>query len=135
MFNEVRAGLNDQDRRGVWAMGVGGSSVTAAHAIGDATTPNDTNEYSDDTEDCSLVRNALGTGNSGLGPIMMGCSNDNLARNWPNWQAQARSAHAGVVNACFADGHVQTILNTISQVAWFKLNSRNDGLTLQQGEF
>src|SRR5579871_3977327 len=46
MFNEVRSGLNDQDRRGVWAMGVGGASVTCAHAIGDCTNPNDTNEYS-----------------------------------------------------------------------------------------
>ena len=39
--------------RGVWAMGLTGSSVTAAHATGDATTPNDSNEYSDDIEDCN----------------------------------------------------------------------------------
>src|SRR5207248_10537927 len=37
MFNEVRVGLNKVDRRGVWAMGVASSSVTAAHATGDAT--------------------------------------------------------------------------------------------------
>src|SRR5262249_3932266 len=37
MFNEVRVGLNQYDRRGVWAMGLAGSSVTAACAIGDAT--------------------------------------------------------------------------------------------------
>ncbi len=139
MFNEVRAGLSDKDRRGVWAMGFSGSSVTAAHAIGDCTTPNDTNEFSDDIEDCSLARSSVGANQGSsppsLGPLMMGCSNDNGSRNWPNWQAQARSAHAGVVNACFADGHVQTILNSVSQSTWFKLNSRNDGLTLNPGEF
>src|SRR5207237_9586466 len=32
MFNEVRARLNDADGRRVWAMGVAGASVTAAHA-------------------------------------------------------------------------------------------------------
>src|SRR5262249_15528033 len=37
MFNEVRVGLNASDRRGCWAMGLPGASVTAAHAVGDAT--------------------------------------------------------------------------------------------------
>ncbi|MGE3809054.1 MAG: DUF1559 domain-containing protein, partial [Gemmataceae bacterium] len=42
MFNEVRIGINEFDRRGVWAMGLaGGSSVTAGNAVGDATGPND----------------------------------------------------------------------------------------------
>src|SRR5262245_46298538 len=35
LFNEVRVGLNSVDRRGVWAMGLCGSSVTAANATGD----------------------------------------------------------------------------------------------------
>src|SRR5438874_9353141 len=69
MFNEVRIGLNANDRRGVWAMGLAGSSVTAASAIGDATGPNDGNEYSDDIEDCNALRQAQGVGNSGLGKL------------------------------------------------------------------
>ncbi|MFO0809616.1 MAG: DUF1559 domain-containing protein [Gemmataceae bacterium] len=139
MFNELRAGESDQDRRGVWAMGFAGSSVTAASSIGDATVPNDTNEFSDDIEDCSLARDAIGAGQlsttPSMGPRSMGCSNDNRPRNWPNWQAQARSAHTGGVNACFADGHVQFIQNNISGTAWFKLNSRNDGTAFAPGEF
>jgi prepilin-type N-terminal cleavage/methylation domain-containing protein/prepilin-type processing-associated H-X9-DG protein len=130
MFNEVRVGLNVNDRRGVWAMGLAGSSLTAASSIGDATVPNDANEYSDDIEDCNAVRQTQGVGNSGLGQLRMGCSNDNLPNNWPNWQAQARSRHVGGVNACFCDGSVRFIRNEIPQSLWHDLNSRNDGRTI-----
>jgi prepilin-type N-terminal cleavage/methylation domain-containing protein/prepilin-type processing-associated H-X9-DG protein len=128
MFNEVRVGLNAQDRRGTWALGVGGSSITGASAIGDATTPNDANEFSDDIEDCNALRQAGGfPARSGMGPLRMGCSNDNLPNNWPNWQAQARSRHTNGVNACFCDGSVRFIPNTVAQTVWFNLNARDDG--------
>jgi prepilin-type N-terminal cleavage/methylation domain-containing protein/prepilin-type processing-associated H-X9-DG protein len=128
MFNELRIGLNANDRRGVWAMGVAGSSVTAAHATGDSTNPNDANEYSDDIEDCNRVRQSLGVGNSGMGPQMrMGCSNDNLPNNWPNWQAEARSRHGQGVNVAFSDGSVRYIRNEVNTTVWFRMNSRNDG--------
>jgi prepilin-type N-terminal cleavage/methylation domain-containing protein/prepilin-type processing-associated H-X9-DG protein len=129
MINEIRAGLNSSDRRGVWALGVGGSSITCAMATGDATNPNDANEYSDDIEDCNKVRQAMGVGNSGLGFLRMGCSNDNLPRNWPNWQGQARSRHTNGVNACFGDGSVRFIRETVDEVTWYRMNSRNDGQT------
>jgi len=127
LFNEVRIGLNSSDRRGVWAMGVGGSSFTGGHAIGDCTVPNDSNEYSDDIEDCFATRTAQGLGDTGMGKLQMGCSDDNKPNNWPNWQAQARSKHAGGVNACFCDGSVRYIPNSINQVVWFLVNSRDDG--------
>ena len=127
LLNEIRVGLNGNDRRGVWAMGVGGASITCASSIGDAHYPNDPNEYSDDIEDCNAIRTSLGLGNTGLGKLQMGCSNDNLPRNWPNWQAQARSRHPGGVQSCFSDGSVRLISNTIAQSTWFLLNSRNDG--------
>jgi len=139
MFNEVRAGLNENDRRGVWAMGVAGSSVTAGHAIGDCTTPNDTAEYSDDIEDCTLARSTGGFGQSSapptMGPQKMGCSNDNLSRNWPNWQAQARSLHTGGVNACFGDGSIRFVKDSIAQSTWFFINSRNDGVAVNSTDF
>ncbi|MCC6420503.1 MAG: DUF1559 domain-containing protein [Gemmataceae bacterium] len=128
LFNEVRAGLNSSDRRGVWAMGVAGSSITAAHAIGDATAPNDANEFSDDIEDCDALRRAAGfPARSGMGAATrMGCSNDNLPRNWWNWQAQARSLHVGGVNVCFSDGGVRFVQETVPQNVWRFLNARDD---------
>jgi prepilin-type N-terminal cleavage/methylation domain-containing protein/prepilin-type processing-associated H-X9-DG protein len=111
LFNEVRAGLDNTDRRGVWAMGFPGSSVTAANAIGDCTHPNDTNSGSDDVMGCT-DRPDLGMG------CWLGCG---------SWQAQARSMHANGVNACLADGSVQFIANTVDQRVWACLNSRNDG--------
>jgi prepilin-type N-terminal cleavage/methylation domain-containing protein/prepilin-type processing-associated H-X9-DG protein len=130
MFNEVRVGLNQYDRRGTWAMGVGGSSITCGLATGDAVGPNDTLEYSDDIEDCNQVRSTQGLGNTGLGALKMGCSNDNLPRNWPNWQAQARSSHPGGVNVCFADGSVRYVFDSIAENTWLAINSRNDRLAV-----
>ena len=129
MLHEIRIGLKDVDRRGVWAMGLGGSSLTGANSQGDATVPNDRNEYSDDIENCDDVRKALKVGNSGLGKLRMGCSNDNLPKNWPNWQAQARSRHVDGVQVCFADGGVRFVFNNVAQTIWSALNGRNDGQT------
>jgi prepilin-type N-terminal cleavage/methylation domain-containing protein/prepilin-type processing-associated H-X9-DG protein len=126
MLHEIRSGLTGVDLRGTWAMGVGGASITGANAQGDATVPNDGNEYSDDIEDCNQIRTSLNLGNSGLGKLRMGCSNDNLPNNWPNWQAQSRSLHPGGVQVCFADGGVRFVINNIAQTTWKSLNGRND---------
>jgi prepilin-type N-terminal cleavage/methylation domain-containing protein/prepilin-type processing-associated H-X9-DG protein len=133
LINEVRAGLNVKDRRGVWAMGVGGSSVTCAIGAaggGDCKQPNDNDEYSDDTENCNEARAAANAGNNGLGKLRFGCSNDNLPNNWPNWQANARSLHPGGVHCCFADGSVRFIYNNIANNIWIAVNSRDDGVVL-----
>ena len=130
LLNEIRIGINASDRRGCWAMGLGGASVTGANNRGDCILPNDNTEYSDDIENCNAARVAAGLGNSGLGILRMGCSNDNLPNNWPNFQAQARSKHIGGVNACFSDGSVKFIVNSIQQNIWGYVQSRNDGQAL-----
>ena len=130
LINEIRVGLNERDRRGVWAMGLCGSSLTAASAIGDSIVPNDSIEKSDDIEDCTAARQLAGVGNTGWGKLRMGCSFDNGPQNWPNWQAQARSKHPAGVQACFADGSVHMIPNTIAQSVWRLLLARNDGQTV-----
>jgi prepilin-type N-terminal cleavage/methylation domain-containing protein/prepilin-type processing-associated H-X9-DG protein len=127
IFNELRVGINQGDRRGVWAMGVGGSSITCGHGTGDSLTPNDNAEKSDDIEDCTALRVIIGKPTVGMGDMRMGCSFDNAPRNWPNWQAQARSLHPGGVNACFGDGSTRLISNNITATTWYLLNSRDDG--------
>jgi hypothetical protein len=130
MLHEIRQGLTDNDRRGVWAMGVGGSSVTGAFSTGDATVPNDNLEKSDDIENCTDLRTKLGMPSTGLGALRMGCSFDNGANNWPNWQAQSRSLHPGGIQACFADGGVRFIPNTIAQTTWQAICGRLDGVVV-----
>jgi len=129
LINELRVGINQGDRRGVWAMGVAGSSLTAANAIvgQDCLQPNDNTEKSDDIEDCTALRATIGKPTVGMGDMRMGCSFDNAPRNWPNWQAQARSLHPGGVNACFGDGSTRFVTNNISTSTWYLLQSRNDG--------
>jgi prepilin-type N-terminal cleavage/methylation domain-containing protein len=127
MFNELRVGINQNDRRGVWAMGLSSCSVTAAHATGDATNPNDNAEKSDDIEDCTALRATIGKPTTGMGDMRMGCSQDNAPMNWPNWQGQARSLHPGGVLSCFADGSTRFIQNNIATTNWRYLNSREDG--------
>jgi len=113
LVNEVRVGPVDSDARGVWALGYPGSSVTASHATGDCYTPNDRGSGSDDIQD--------GTDSPNIG---MGCWSSCYS-----WQAQARSGHAAGVQACFGDGSVRFIANSIDQFNWYLLNSMNDGQT------
>lgn len=123
LFNEVRVGIAANDPRGVWALGFPGSSVTAANAIGDCTTPNDANELSDDVEGCPQFWYA------GIGARdHIGCSTGFADLGWPSWQAQARSRHPGGVNVCFADGSVRFVSNYVFQSVWFYMLSARDGV-------
>jgi prepilin-type N-terminal cleavage/methylation domain-containing protein/prepilin-type processing-associated H-X9-DG protein len=124
LFTEVRVGVGPEDPRGVWTMGFPGSSITAANAIGDCPTPNDRNETSDDIQGCPDFYY------SGIGRRdRMGCNRGFANLGWPSWQAQSRSRHRGGVNACFADGSVHFIRDSIDQGVWFGLLSANNGNT------
>jgi prepilin-type N-terminal cleavage/methylation domain-containing protein/prepilin-type processing-associated H-X9-DG protein len=120
LFNEVRVGLNEFDRRGCWAMGLPGASVTVANAYGDCTQPNDTNDLSDDIQGCERFWYP------GIGTI------DHMGCNWRygTGQGQARSQHIGGVNACFVDGSVRFIENDIDQHVWACLLSPTDGMAV-----
>jgi prepilin-type processing-associated H-X9-DG protein len=118
LVHEVRIGVNSMDRRGTWAMGFPGSSIVNG---GQSTnpTPNNTVEASDEIQGCSnFWYPGIGTKDG------MGCINKSDAGNEG---AMARSRHSGGVNACFADGHVQFIKNSISRYTWVLLQSTNDG--------
>jgi prepilin-type N-terminal cleavage/methylation domain-containing protein/prepilin-type processing-associated H-X9-DG protein len=118
LVHEVRIGLNAADRRGTWAMGMAGASIVCA---GQDTNPNPNNriDEADEIEGCvDFWYPGIGSRDG------MGCENK---ANAHSVTAQARSRHPGGVNACFADGHIQFVKNTMSQLTWVQLQSTNDG--------
>jgi prepilin-type processing-associated H-X9-DG protein len=118
LFHEVRVGLTSSDLRGTWAYGMAGASVVCA-GDDENPTPNNRLDEADEIEGCdSFWYAGIGTRDG------MGCR-----KNADNFSigAQARSRHGGGVNACLADGHVQFINESISQLTWVLLQSIDDG--------
>ncbi|MEO0529746.1 MAG: DUF1559 domain-containing protein [Planctomycetota bacterium] len=118
MFGEVRAGINENDPRGVWALGMAGSSLLAASAMFDAIRPNDNESGADDLDSCT----SIGVSQEELASRGMGC-----AQQSGNWQAQSRSQHPAGVNIGFCDGSTRTVLENIDDQVWFNVLSASDG--------
>jgi prepilin-type processing-associated H-X9-DG protein/prepilin-type N-terminal cleavage/methylation domain-containing protein len=117
LFHEVRIGVNSKDLRGTWALGMPGASIVCAGRDTNPT-PNNRLDQADEVEACDgFWYPGIGTRDG------MGCRQGVQY----GMAAQARSRHTGGVNACFADGHVQFVRDTISQRAWVLLQSANDG--------
>jgi prepilin-type processing-associated H-X9-DG protein len=112
MINHLRAGPVNSDMRGVWALGEPGCSTTANSAVGDCYGPNDTGCCSDDLASCSDRPD-----------IAMGCWNGGYG------QATARSPHTGQTLACFCDGHVLGISNSVNIQVWYEMLSTTDGIS------
>ena len=115
MIGEVRSGLHEKDRRGVWAMGIPGSSLLAGHATGDALVPNDKADNSDDIQGCNNFKSQFPNIGSKL---KMGC--------WASCnstQATARSEHPGGVQVALCDGSTRFIRDTVAHAVWYKYNS------------
>jgi prepilin-type N-terminal cleavage/methylation domain-containing protein/prepilin-type processing-associated H-X9-DG protein len=127
-FNEVRAGVSNLDHRGIWAMGMPGASITNAGRQPYNPTPNNplgdvlSAGQGDELGDCNLFTYP------GIGSKdRMGCQWD---KSLNNDSAMARSLHSGGVNACFGDGSVHFIKETITELTWGLLNSKNDGVVI-----
>jgi prepilin-type N-terminal cleavage/methylation domain-containing protein/prepilin-type processing-associated H-X9-DG protein len=125
MINELRAGINQLDPRGVWAIGYPGMSITNAGRNYNPT-PNNTLDSPDGQTYGDEMQNCYKFWYYGIGAkIGMGCF-PNSAGDQDN-SAMARSAHTGGVNAGFSDGSVRYVSNSIDQYTWCILQSKNDG--------
>lgn len=112
LFGEIRIGQVNTDQRGVWAIGVSGSSIVNNMSIGDLYGPNDRNGNADDVYDCTDFTDGKG-----------GCWEDCVSS-----QAGERSLHPGVVNIVRVDGSVSSIADTIDQPTWAFMHAVSDGI-------
>lgn len=119
MLNELRAGVDPIDPRGVWALGQIGGSVTWGHGVnGDAYGPNNQEPRSDDLLDGDVLNKKVGA--DFLRSNRMPCvSYVNL-----NYQAASRSAHVGGVHLLMVDGTSRFISDTIDPGLWHVMHSR-----------
>ena len=118
-LEEVRAGVDPLDPRGVWALGQIGGSVTWAHGVNsDAYGPNNQHSRSDDILNCGVLHDLYGA--------------DQLREHGLpcvhyvdlNFQATARSRHPQGVNALFLDQVVRFLAEGIDPGLWHVLHSR-----------
>ena len=102
LISELRAGLNSVDSRGVWAIGIPGSSITACNAWwGDCPGPNCLIAASDDTWGCNS--------DNSKPRLKMPCYTSSSGGD----QATTRSSHAGGVQTSFCDGSVHWISDSV----------------------
>lgn len=121
--DEIRAGVNPVDPRGVWALGLIGSSATAGHGIyRQAGGPNNPSVGSDLIANCARVR-ALAGGPEALAAMGMGC------KTWftstASFEAGARSLHPGGVNLLMLGGSVHFVENEVDANVWHNMHRRD----------
>jgi len=138
LLAEIRVGLNEWDRRGIWAMSGSGTNALYWHGwsnspftFGPANGPNDPSPESDDIVGCLQAINGFGPGVDGA-LIMQREGMTCRANRGLYGQAGARSTHTDGVYVAYADASVHFINNDIetSDVccsAWDRLILSGDG--------
>jgi prepilin-type processing-associated H-X9-DG protein len=116
-LEELRAGIDPGDPRGVWAFGQIGGSITRGHGVaGDDCGPNNQWHRADDIRGCGELRRRLGQ--ETLDKSRMPC----VYYLDSNTQSTSRSLHLGGVNVQFLDGHVRFISDQIDPGVWHVLH-------------
>jgi len=135
LLGELRAGVNQYDQRGTWAMGGAGPSALFAYgSTSDANGPNYCRDNSDDIKSCSYLQ---GT-SPGLAVLASECMQ--CCGGQGNWQATTRSLHSGGVFIALADGSVRFASNWIETTGsfgsvWDRLICSMDGQPLDGSKF
>jgi prepilin-type N-terminal cleavage/methylation domain-containing protein/prepilin-type processing-associated H-X9-DG protein len=121
--DEIRAGVDSFDPRGVWALGFIGASATAGHGIHrKCGGPNNPSLESDVVANCARVQARVGGGEM-LAAMGMGC------KPWlspaASFEAGARSLHPGGVNLMMLDGSVHFVENDVDALVWHNMHRRD----------
>jgi len=123
MLGEMRIGLSDRDRRGVWAMGMCGSNIHCRHAFNGVHSPNSCGASGDDIYGSPDI--IAYVGEETLRAECMSTDTDASA------QSTVRSVHPGGVYTAFVDGSVRFISDfiqpgSIPPGAFIGFNGQND---------
>jgi hypothetical protein len=116
---EIRAGVHPLDRRGVWALGFPGSSVTVAHGNDGNKGPNAGADAFQGCTELSMIMTDL----AGLGMACAPGPSDLSVEI--SQQATARSLHRGGVNLMMGDGSAHFVANEIDAEVWHQMHKRD----------
>jgi prepilin-type N-terminal cleavage/methylation domain-containing protein len=122
-LDELRAGIDPLDPRGVWALGMPGASMTVRHGkfnLGNDGPINSLSPSADDIVSCAELE-AIYTA-QGLLDLKMPCQTNDLAANH---QATARSLHERGVNVLLLDASVHFVNENVSPDVWHNLHSKD----------
>jgi prepilin-type N-terminal cleavage/methylation domain-containing protein len=123
-LDEIRAGIDPVDPRGVWALGNVGSSATNCHGIynlGDTGPPNNLSPNADDIVGCSALLAKYGLGE--LTRLGMPCQVNKTKGIEIAIQATSRSMHPMGVHILMLDGSAHYISDNIEPQVWQDLHS------------
>jgi hypothetical protein len=141
MVAEVKAGVNEKDRRGTWALGTPtGNSLWWHGYSGDANGPNACNDRSDDIYGCQDIYLGTRPGGAKLLKLCMTCWKD---CNTHNMQTTTRSWHQNGVFGAMCDGSIHYFMNNIktsgefgsNPAIWDRIICSVDGFAYSQDEF
>ena len=118
---EIRAGANPADRRGVWALGFVGSSVTYDHGKYGSKRPNGGDDL---IQGCFFA-----VAKEGIGQLeTRGMSCGLKQRLDISERATARSMHSGGVNVLHLDGSVIFVADDVDETIWHDMHNRASSL-------
>lgn len=124
-IEEIRAGIHPLDRRGVWALGFPGCSVTVAHGIKGNRGPN---AGDDAIQGCGIILAEI----PDLATRGMPCS-ANLKNPSAeiSEQATSRSMHPGGVNLLMVDGSSHFVTDAVDVDVWQQMHKRDNQTTFE----
>jgi prepilin-type N-terminal cleavage/methylation domain-containing protein len=123
-IDEIRTGIDPVDPRGVWALGMAGSSLTACHGIynlGNTGPPNNLSPNADDIIGCSALIAKYGLPE--LTRMGMPCQVNRVGGIEVAIQATARSMHPMGVHIMMLDGSAHHISENIDPQVWQDMHS------------
>ena len=123
---EIRAGVSPIDRRGVWALGFVGSSLTAGHGIYENRGPN---AGYDSIQGCKALQS--NPGDAQLLELGMPCISSAIETVEFSVQATARSEHIEGVNVLMTDGSVHFVSDSVDADIWHRMHRRDNTAPLE----